>query len=145
MTPVRSVCSGCGVGGLPLLLTTALHFAAPEMTSEGQSLGRKSMGRYRTYLPCSPLLFSAQFGSSLGLVCATLPQKKEKISELSQSCVSVYNAQDSGPLIQGQWSPFQRQLRRVKWRMLHFRHSWRQLTQCVSGPFRGLTVIKSIW
>ncbi len=99
MTPVRSVCSGCGVGGLPLLLTTALHFAAPEMTSEGQSLGRKSRGRYRTHLPCSPLLFPAHFGSSLWLVCATLPQKKRKYLRLvNPVCVCTLWAADPRPV-----------------------------------------------
>lgn len=87
MTPVRSVCSGCGVGGLPLLLTTALHFAAPEMTSEGQSLGRKSRGLSTLLSPPLPTPVWQLFG--VGLCHARA--KKEKISELSQSCVSVDN------------------------------------------------------
>lgn len=76
MTSVRSVCGGYRVGGLPLLLTTALHFAVPEMTSEGQSLGQKI--RARIAVPLYPSLPSSsprawQHGE---VSSATLPKKQ---------------------------------------------------------------------
>lgn len=106
MTLVRSVCRGCGVGGLPLLLTTALHFAVPEMTSEGQSLGRRTRVRYRnpsTLLsPPLPTPVCQLFEVALHHI----PAKREKISDVSQFCVSVENVQGFGLLNQGQWSRF---------------------------------------
>lgn len=98
MTSVRSVCCGHRVGELPLLLTTALHFAVPEMTSEGQSLGQKIRARARLTSPYPSILPSRPVPPELGSAVRSALPRTEKNRSICPGQYTRPQVSDSRPV-----------------------------------------------